>query len=453
MKCNEFKNNLTDLFDKNPDSALVAKMTKHMSLCNDCKQEYDEMNAVISTLTISEILSSSGSELKEQIINELIPESRDQKEDTKMKKTQSIKITLKRWHKQSIAVVASIAVIISIFIFTNFNPLVSTSRAAESIMLKSVTAMESLRSMFISMNVRSMEGESFDLIGEEYDFLEYKFWKQFSGNEPWRLEKQGRIVSFDGEKQYLFLSNSSYALTADKNAGFVEWMKLFFNPKDILEKEMEFSKTHDAVYKIDESGDEIILTVNSNALGDFHNNYLKNNSILESDNQRVYVFDKNSMLLKWFELFINADGRSIKVIRINNIAYNIPIEASTFSIQLPPGVEWQKLSEPGYVKAFTKITSKQAAKRFFTALHNEDYESITSVWDVLQITDKEKLKQIKSIYGGLEIISLGKSFTSGLYPGEFVPYKIKLKSGDIEEFNLALRNDNPNKTWVIDGGL
>jgi hypothetical protein len=28
-----------------------------------------------------------------------------------------------------------------------------------------------------------------------------------------------------------------------------------------------------------------------------------------------------------------------------------------------------------------------------------------------------------------------------------------LKSGDIKEHNLALRNDNPAKTWEIDGGL
>ena len=451
MKCDEFKNNLTDLFDKNPNALVVAEMTIHMSSCNECRQEYEEMNAVVSSFTVNENFSSSNSDLKNQIINELNPRFRE--EETNMKESKSIKIVFKRWHKQAIAVAASVAIFISIFVFTNYNPLVNTARAAENIMLKSITAMESLRSMFISMDVRSEKGESFDLIREEKDFMEYKFWKQFSGNQPWRIEKPGRIVCFDGEMQYLFLPKSSYALTANEHTGFVEWMKLFFNPKDILQKEIAFSKTHNATYKVDKTESEIILTVNSNALGEFHNNYLKNNSILESDNQRIYVFDKKTMLLKSFKLFINANGHSTQVIKINNIAYNIPIEASVFNIQLPPGVEWQELDEPAFVKAFTKINSKQAAKRFFTSLQNEDYESITIIWSALQITDNNKLEELKSVYGGLEIISIGEPFKSGLYPGEFVPYKVKLKSGEIEEFNLALRNDNPNKTWIVDGGL
>jgi len=449
MKCEEFKNNLADIFDKNPNAILVAKMTEHMSECDECREEYNEIKSVYEGLQIPDFANTSHSDLKSQIINELNPDLRE--EENKMKK--STRIILKSWHKKAIAIAASIAIIISIFVFTNNNPLVSSARAAETIMLKSITAMESLRSMFISMDVRSEEGESFDLIGEEYDFMEYKFWKQFSGYQPWKVEKPGRIVAYDGEKQYLYLPKASYALTADEKAGFVEWMKLFFNPKEILEKEIEFSKNHHADYKVDKTGDEIILSITANALGDFHNNYLKNTSILSSDNSRVYTFDKNTMLLKTFELFINADGHSTKVIRINNIAYNIPIDASTFEIKLPAGLEWRELKDPGHVKAFTNISSRKAAKKFFTALHDEDWETIEPVWDALQITDKEKLEELKSIYGGLEIISIGEAFKSGLFPGEFVPYKVKLKSGEIAEYNLALRNDNPTKTWEIDGGL
>lgn len=445
MKCNEFKNNITDLFDKNTDTDFVITMTKHMSSCKECKQEYEEMKAVVLNISTTEMISSIDSALKNRIINQI------KSEEMKMKKSK--RLILKRWHKQVIAIAASAAILFSIFIIGNQNPFVNTARAANNIMLKSITAMESLRSMFISMDVRSLEGEPFDVIGEDHDFIEYKLWKQFSGNKPWRIEKPGRIVTYNGEKQFLFLPNASYALTADEDIGFVEWVKQFFEPKNILESEIAFSKTHNATYKIDKTDEEIILTITADALGDFRNNYLKNKSILGSDNMRIYTFDKKSMLLKTFELFINSNGHSTKVIKINSIAYNIPIEASTFSIKLPPGVEWREFSDPVYIKAFTKISSKKAAKKFFTALHNEDYESITSIWDALQITDKEKLEEIKSFYGGLEIISIGEPFKSGLYPGEFVPYKIKLMNGEFEEHNLALRNDNSAKTWIVDGGL
>jgi len=57
-------------------------------------------------------------------------------------------------------------------------------------MSKSINAMESLRSMFITVDVRSLKKDNFHLIGTEYDFIEYKFWKQFSGDKPCAQKRQ-----------------------------------------------------------------------------------------------------------------------------------------------------------------------------------------------------------------------------------------------------------------------
>ena len=62
------------------------------------------------------------------------------------------------------------------------------------------------------------------------------------------------------------------------------------------------------------------------------------------------------------------------------------------------------------------------------------------------------IDEFKKEYGGLQIISIGKSFKSGRYAGVYVPYEVKLKSGEILKHNLALRNDNAEKIWMIDGG-
>jgi hypothetical protein len=59
---------------------------------------------------------------------------------------------------------------------------------------------------------------------------------------------------------------------------------------------------------------------------------------------------------------------------------------------------------------------------------------------------------MKLVYGRLQIISIGTSFKSGRYAGVYVPYEIKLKSGEVLKYNLALRKDNPQKAWIIDGG-
>ena len=60
---------------------------------------------------------------------------------------------------------------------------------------------------------------------------------------------------------------------------------------------------------------------------------------------------------------------------------------------------------------------------------------------------------LKSKFGGLTIMQLGEPFKSGQYVGEFVPYEIRLQSGKTIRHNLALRNDNPNKVWMVDGGF
>jgi hypothetical protein len=48
---------------------------------------------------------------------------------------------------------------------------------------------------------------------------------------------------------------------------------------------------------------------------------------------------------------------------------------------------------------------------------------------------------------------LGDPFQSGQYPGWFVPYEIRLKSGEVKKHNLAIRNGNPAKHWLVDGGI
>jgi hypothetical protein len=60
---------------------------------------------------------------------------------------------------------------------------------------------------------------------------------------------------------------------------------------------------------------------------------------------------------------------------------------------------------------------------------------------------------LKSYLGGLEIISIGEPFKSGLYAGWLVPYEIKFRDGYIKKMNLAVRNDNPAKRYIVDGGF
>jgi hypothetical protein len=60
---------------------------------------------------------------------------------------------------------------------------------------------------------------------------------------------------------------------------------------------------------------------------------------------------------------------------------------------------------------------------------------------------------MKKEYGGLTVISIGEPFKSGVYAGYFVPYTIRLRKGENKSYKLAVRNDNPERRWVVDGGI
>jgi hypothetical protein len=104
------------------------------------------------------------------------------------------------------------------------------------------------------------------------------------------------------------------------------------------------------------------------------------------------------------------------------------------------------MTDPSKNRALIGITSKEAAKLIIAALANKNIEPVKEAFAYFS------KKSIEQFYG-LELLELGESFKSGMYPGEFVPYKIKLPDGTIETHNLALRNDNKNKVWMVDGGF
>ncbi|MHC4063858.1 MAG: hypothetical protein ACYSUI_05080, partial [Planctomycetota bacterium] len=69
------------------------------------------------------------------------------------------------------------------------------------------------------------------------------------------------------------------------------------------------------------------------------------------------------------------------------------------------------------------------------------------------LTRSEVDRGLRSYLGGSEVISIGAPFQSGQYGGWFVPYEIKLRSGETKKHKLALRNDNPAHRYVVDGGI
>jgi hypothetical protein len=230
-------------------------------------------------------------------------------------------------------------------------------------------------------------------------------------------------------------------------------MKILLDPGKIIQTEKDFSARNDAKYEVVEKGNEIILTVKAKAMGDFRNAYALNKSIPESNNRRVYTFDKSTNLLKSIEIFIESGKKEVCILQLTTIKYDTPIADAEFVIVLPPNVKWVPYDNLVNEKntGLAGISSEEATKTFFKAWQKEDWKTVDQLMPGFLISTN--VDQVKNEFGGLTILMIGKPFKSGQYPGEFVPYEVRLKSGSVKKMKLALRCDNKDKKWIVDGGF
>jgi hypothetical protein len=97
--------------------------------------------------------------------------------------------------------------------------------------------------------------------------------------------------------------------------------------------------------------------------------------------------------------------------------------------------------------------AKQTATEFFAALEKGNWNKVDALCPPGFALSTTCDDQTKNMLNGLTVVSLGEPFTKPTYPGVFVPYEIHFKNGESKRFNLAVRQDNPDRKWYFDGGL
>jgi outer membrane lipoprotein-sorting protein len=444
MNCNDCKNEMHHLSDESANISLIIALQQHIAACQSCSAEYEEMQTVLSTLQ-PQIEIKAPLLLKQNIINQL------SKNGITMRQDKAKRIQLSPFIKKVLSVAAAaMAIGITLFFFDKNDAAGNTAKAASSFFEMSIKANEMIKNMIIKFSIRTDPKDNFALIGENYNMVEHTIIETFDKPGKWRVEKPGRIVLFDGNNQYLWIPEMKQALKGSKNADFIDWLKILLDPSSILWKEKEDATNKGSKITIKESQGKLFVTIISKAQGNFLNDYLKNKSIAESDNRREYIFDSKTKLLKGLKIYLLENKKETLIFNIENIDYDTAIDPSAFAITLPANVEWKEVNFNVTNENFSNINSKRAAGLIFEALAKKDFNSDKEVWTQYNLVSK---KILGNTYGGMQVIKIGEPFKSGIYPGEFVPYEIKLSDGTIKKWKLALRNDNPNKVWMVDGGL
>ena len=327
---------------------------------------------------------------------------------------------------------------------------------ASSTLAQAAQYVEGAKTMHISARMRTIPSDSFDSIDLNAPLIPIEIWKQFDPLKI-RLEKEGRKIAYDGQNTTMLVQSCDGVFVFKFDGlpeGLFSTLKPLLHTETLFESERKVAEHSNSIVRVTtevgaDDRKKTILTISANAQGDFsESNHRKNTSIIESDNIRIYTFDTETSRCEGMQVYIRTERGNVLVFETANIQYNAPLKLSLFKLRIPKSAVLIKPTGSEPTADTSSMEPDEVARVFFEALNRSDWEAVrqfASTW-----FDNTKLRET---YGGLEVISIGKPFKSGMYYGWFVPYEIRLKSGKVKKFNLAARNDTPNNQWIWDGGL
>jgi outer membrane lipoprotein-sorting protein len=352
---------------------------------------------------------------------------------------------------------AATIVIAAVLTINIFNKSIPTASAAQ-LLQDAIEAVSDIRSVHIKARMRTLPQDNFASIELDYDFVPLEMWKQTdsAGILRWRIEKPLRVAVMDGNQATMLIRNNSAGRGSCPNFQCFDlyWCGQLLNVEGLLESELknaqqskntEISLRHETL----DGRELLVLDVDKPAQSDFTgtSDYLKNKFLSESDRTETYYFDPQTKLLTGFEINVHTKDKDILVFEATDIEYNAAFDAKLFNLVLPKDVVWY-IEPQTLPEKYQQMGPKATAAAFFDACAKEDWNAFLKFWSATAVDEK-----LKSYLGGLEVMSLGEPFKSGLYHGWFVPYEIKMKDGTVRKHNLAVRNDNPAKRYVVDGGI
>ena len=422
MNCNDFKEKVVDLFDKDIDMQAQAQLREHMANCHDCKAYYDDLR---KTFNILQPLDTAN-----------------------IRKT---KITHRLWRYA-----AAVAIFLFGFVI-GWNHLFSTPAVADDAKLtflqQSIQSVQNVGSFQMEVYARTTQQENFATFDPAMPFVKIDI-KLLRQNDFlfYRVEKaNGRTVVSDGRNQYMWIPNVLY-LKGSQESDFLEHFANLIFPERLLTIQKSAIKlSNENKMTQVESDSTIVLTVD----GVEKNSDLR--QLFETgkmDDCRLIVentFTKNDGLLRFVKLWVIKDGKKILLLHIDNIRYNVMLNKG--EITRLPTAEWtditeQRATSSNRLKQLQNEPPQQAAKRILNAIiADKDSQAAEAL-----IYYKSILPQLIHKLKGCKV-SAFETRKDSSYVGVYVFYTLTTPEGNREKRHIAIRNDNEQHIWIVDGGL
>ena len=430
MNCIEFRNRIVDLLD---GRNFTDEERRHLEECPECAAELRAATEALDAVTPRCPIRSSEA-LRDRMLTaaEAAGHSRGHS----------------RLYRLFGTCAAAAAILAGVLLLSVRTP----AYAARKHFGSAAAAMNDLKTLRIALRIRTAPNDNFSYTDPALPPIPCTVTVEYGDPQRWRIEKRGRIVLCDGETVRMWLPQfgEGWCRRAESYRPEGEFGLLLNLRQLLLAEQALASRTAGAQYEIAEEAGTVRLAVTMPAQGDFsQSDYSLNSSIAESNTLREYRFDKESGRL--LDLRITAilpDGNRSVLLESTGIAYDEPVDRAAWTA--PEGIEWIDLAAPLTGMQLVGISAEDAATRILQAMGLWDE---TLLDEALHHYGSGVRKQLEARYGGLAIIAAGKAVRSGQYPGFFVPCKVRLANGETEKLMLALRNDNPERCWLVDGGL
>ena len=350
--------------------------------------------------------------------------------------------------------ISSAAAVIAVAITLTLN---SPVYAARKYFSGAIMAASDVKTMVMKLSVRTKPDEPIDYLNPSLDFIPATVKVIYGEPMLWSMEKKdGRNVLCNGDGYvYEWIGGKDGRVGWKKSAKGIVNSELaaFLDPRLLLEAERRTAERNKGTkYQVIDNGELVVVTAMTTAQGDFsESEYTLNTSLAEASTVRVYSFAKSTGELVQMRIDIVVDDKPITVIESESIAYNEPLTASNLSDKDLSQIEFQSNDIANAVDSpLVGITADEAAKIILKAMSEWDTEILNTAMHYFK---GDVMKIVEDRYRGLEVRSIEKAVKSGLYPGRFVKCKVILPNGKKETLVLALRNDNKQGVWLLDGGL
>ncbi|HTL59966.1 MAG TPA: zf-HC2 domain-containing protein [Candidatus Limnocylindrales bacterium] len=442
MNCAECRENLVACLEELLPEESSRQCRTHLDTCDSCRAEY----AALSRL--QERLATSGRKATE--VSLVIPVMRRVRALETEQEGSSLMKLFRRWG-WGLGAAAGMAALIIVAMMAPSG----VEAKATDVLAKGARAMAKLKTVHIRGQLRTPPADNFSAIIPAADLTNIELWKQFEPDLKWRVEKPGRVALMDGQSTLLYLKPANLAMKIPqpaRSAFDTDWIHGIADLSGTITKELQNARAKGWPLKLAEErtadGRTIAVVTIETKSGLPDGDYLKDKFVQTADTRRVYRFDTQTERLESAEVYLLKDANMVPIFLLSQIEYDLPIDPGVFHLDLPANVNWYQ--EPQVLpdnQRYASMTAEQAARAFFEACGRSDW---TEVGRFFPIPLNE---QIQQYVAGLQIVSLGESFTSQGNEARFVPYEIKLKSGETKKHNLALKRDRKTNRWFVDGGF